>query len=103
MAAPSKILKSCAGKPGFNEIYEIVRVFTIYNGIINRKVRVTVSRYYTTEGFHYSLGYEIADEYDSWKSIDYGQVINGAESEEITIQTAISFISDAHAPRKKAT
>ncbi len=94
--ASSEELQSLASNRVFDEVYELVRVFTVWNQDPRLKVRVTIYRYYCETGSHYHLSYEREDENGVWTDADYGQVLTGSESEESTIRTAISFIRSVH-------
>lgn len=92
----SEELQSLATARKFDEIHEVVRVFTVYNQDPRLMVRVTIHRYYCETGSHYHLSYEREDEHGVWSEAEYGQVLTGSESEESTIRTAVSFIRQAH-------
>ena len=93
---PSEQLQALGTNRAFEEVYEVVRVFTVWNPDPRLKVRVTIHRYYCETGSHYHLSYEREDEHGVWTDAEYGQVLTGSESEESTIRTAASFIRDAH-------
>ena len=93
---PSQELQDLATDRAFDEVYELVRVFTVRNQDPRLKVRVTIHRYYCGTGSHYHLSYESADEHGVWTDAEYGQVLTNSECEESTIRTAISFILDVH-------
>jgi hypothetical protein len=85
------------GRSGpFNEVHEVVRVFTVYAEDSRVLVRVTLSRYYFPGGITHHVDYERQDENGVWHDADYGQVVNGAECEETSIKVAIGFIQRAH-------
>ena len=92
----SQELQDIATNRAFDEVYEVVRVFTVWNQDPRLRVRVTIHRYYCETGSDYHLSYEREDEHGVWTDAEYGQVLTGSESEESTIRTAISFIRDAH-------
>ena len=92
----SQELKDIATDHAFDEVYELVRVFTVWNQNPRLKVRVTIHRYYCETGFYYHLSYEREDENSVWSDAEYGQVLTGSKCEESTIRTAISFIRDVH-------
>lgn len=96
MPDPSKELQELATKRTFDEVYEVVRVFSVWHQDKNLKVRVELRRYYAESKHHYHLEYERENENGDWESATYGQVLTGAESEEQSIRTAISFIKQAH-------
>lgn len=79
----------------FDEIHEVVRVFTIYNEAKAIKVRITLSRYYHDSGVSYNADYERADEHGQWHEESYGSVLTGSESEESTIMMSISLASQS--------
>lgn len=93
---PSKELEKQIATRAFDEVYEVVRVFTVWNQDPRVKVRVTVSRYYMPGGLQHHLSYEREDDQGEWHEASYGQVLTGAEDEESTIRTAISFIREVH-------
>lgn len=96
MPSPSSQLQELSSNHVFDEVYEIVRIFTVWHADKDLKVRVTVSRYYTEIGSSYHVEYEKEDSSGRWQDVSYGQVLNGSESEEQTIRVAISFIRQAH-------
>lgn len=92
----SEELQSLGTNRAFDEVYELVRVFTVWNQEPHLKIRVTIHRYYGETGSHYHLSYEREDEHGVWSDAQYGQVLTGSESEESTIRTAVLFIRDVH-------
>lgn len=79
----------------FDEVHEVVRVFTVYKANPRVSVRVTIVRYYWPTGIDHSVRYEREDEDGVWREADFGQVLTGSESEEVAITTAVSFIKEA--------
>lgn len=96
MPDTSPELTSQKSKGGFDEIHEVVRVFTLYDDTRNVKVRVNIWRYYNKTGESYAAYYEREDEDGEWKSADYGKVLTGSESEESAIRNAVGFVRQAH-------
>lgn len=96
MPDPSQELQELATARTFDEVYEVVRVFTVRHQDKDLKVRVELRRYYAEKTHHYHLEYERENEHGEWESASYGQVLTGAKSEEQSIRTAISFIKQAH-------
>ena len=78
----------------FTEIHETVRVFTLYNENTETQVRITIVRYYHENGPSYAAHYERWDDPD-WVQEDYGQILNGRESEDSAIMMAINFARKA--------
>ena len=93
---PSQELQDIATDHAFDEVYELARVFTVWNKDPRLKVRVSIHRYYCETGSHYHLSYEREDEHGVWTDAEYGQVLTGSECEESTIRTAIYFIREVH-------
>ena len=75
----------------FDEIHEVVRVFTLYNEDKSLKLRITVVRYYHGSSVSYDAWYERSDEHGKWESISCGAVLSGSESEESAIMMAIGL------------
>ena len=92
----SPYLNELGRRGPFNEVHEVVRVFTVYAEDPRVVVRVTLSRYYMPRGIIHHVNYERQDENGVWHDADYGQVLNGAESEETSIKVAIGFIERVH-------
>ena len=96
MAKISQELIAQRAKGGFDEIHEVVRVFTLHDETSGVTVRVNIWRYYNETGQTYAAYYEREKEDGSWESADYGQILSGDASEESTIRRAMAFIRDAH-------
>lgn len=79
----------------FDEIHEVVRVFTIYNEPKSIKVRITIVRYYNPTSVNYDAWYERADEHGEWHEESFGSILSGNETEESAIMMAISLTRNA--------
>ena len=96
MPQPSEELTRQKATGDWDEIHEIVRVFTLHREDEGLHVEVTVSRYYSEVGTRYSLSYRRRRDNGAWEEASYGQVISGNDCEEFTILRAISFVNNAH-------
>lgn len=81
-------------KKHFDEIHEIVRVFTLYkNGF--ETIRVTIVRYYTAGNPRYDAWYERQNDQGNFEDADFGSIINGSSQEETAIRDSIGFVKQA--------
>ncbi|MEQ1935123.1 MAG: hypothetical protein ABL962_14785 [Fimbriimonadaceae bacterium] len=96
MPQPSAELSRQRTENLWDEIQEIVRVFTVYDCDPSVSVRVTILRNYTETGYSYGARYERRDESGQWHDINFGTILSGSDSEESTIMIALSFVRGAH-------
>lgn len=99
MPETSPELRRQKDRGGFEEIYEVVRVFTTYDDINSVTVRVNIWRYYNEVRETYAAYYERQLDDGSWESADYGQILTGSDTEENAIRDAVGFVREAHQNR----
>lgn len=96
MPASSKELTRLKSEGNWEEIYEVVRVITLYDELRSLTVRITILRYYMDSGFIYDAQYERQKPDGTWLKVNYGSILHGSESEDQAIRSAVSLVREAH-------